>query len=126
MWRGGVVGEGRLENRGTCSIKENLISLNLLYLSLLKTLINSTIYYEILFLFSDVTILQVYLLSTCILLYSIVFYVVCRANVAAAAGGIIFFILYLPYTFMVVWEETLESTTKILSVDTSINLSIYL
>ena len=42
--------------------------------------------------------------------------VVCRANVAAAAGGIIFFILYLPYSFMVVWEETLQSTTKILSV----------
>ena len=41
---------------------------------------------------------------------------VCRANVAAAAGGIIFFILYLPYSFMVVWEETLQSTTKILSV----------
>ena len=40
----------------------------------------------------------------------------CRANVDAAAGGIIFFILYLPYSFMVVWEESLEPNAKIVSV----------
>ena len=39
-----------------------------------------------------------------------------RANIAAAAGGIIFFMLYLPYSFMVVWEETIHSDIKILSV----------
>lgn len=38
-----------------------------------------------------------------------------RANIAAAAGGIIFFCLYLPYSFMVVWEEVLEPNAKILS-----------
>lgn len=39
-----------------------------------------------------------------------------RANVAAAAGGIIFFCFYLPYSFMVVWEEQLSSNFKIFSV----------
>ena len=38
-----------------------------------------------------------------------------RANIAAAAGGIIFFCLYLPYSFMVVWEEVLNPNAKILS-----------
>ena len=38
-----------------------------------------------------------------------------RANVAACAGGIIFFVLYLPYSFMVVWEESLSSNVKIAS-----------
>ncbi len=39
-----------------------------------------------------------------------------RANIAAAAGGIIFFCFYLPYSFMVVWEESLSSEFKIFSV----------
>ena len=39
-----------------------------------------------------------------------------RANIAAAAGGIIFFMLYLPYSFMVVWEEALDPKAKIFSV----------
>ncbi len=42
-----------------------------------------------------------------------------RANVAAAAGGIVFFCFYLPYSFMVVWEERLSSNFKIVSVSTS-------
>ena len=39
-----------------------------------------------------------------------------RANIAAAAGGIIFFMLYLPYSFMVVWEEALDPRAKTFSV----------
>ncbi len=39
-----------------------------------------------------------------------------RANVAAAAGGIVFFCFYLPYSFMVVWEEQLSSNFKMFSV----------
>lgn len=39
-----------------------------------------------------------------------------RANIAAAAGGIIFFMLYLPYSFMVVWEEKLDPNAKVFSV----------
>ena len=39
-----------------------------------------------------------------------------RANIAAAAGGIIFFMLYLPYSFMVVWEESLNPNAKVVSV----------
>ena len=42
-----------------------------------------------------------------------------RANVAAAAGGIIFFCLYLPYSFMVVWEEFLDPSAKIATVSNS-------
>ena len=43
-----------------------------------------------------------------------------RANIAAAVGGIIFFILYLPYSFMVVWEEAIHSHIKIVSVSLNI------
>lgn len=43
-----------------------------------------------------------------------------RANIAAAAGGIIFFILYLPYSFMVVWEEAIHSHIKIVSVSLNV------
>ena len=39
-----------------------------------------------------------------------------RANIAAAAGGILFFMLYLPYSFMVVWEEKLDPNAKVASV----------
>ena len=43
-----------------------------------------------------------------------------RANIAAAAGGIIFFILYLPYSFMVVWEESLDAKAKTFSVSKTV------
>ena len=43
---------------------------------------------------------------------------------AAAAGGIIFFILYLPYSFMVVWEESLQPTAKIVSVSCMLTLKV--
>ena len=46
----------------------------------------------------------------------LLFWNISRANVAAAAGGIIFFMLYLPYSFMVVWEESLDPNAKIASV----------
>ena len=51
----------------------------------------------------------------------IILYYSDRANIAAAAGGIIFFMLYLPYSFMVVWEESLHPQAKILSVSFSIS-----
>lgn len=31
-----------------------------------------------------------------------------RANSAAAAGGVIFFVSHLPYNMMLIWEERLE------------------
>ena len=36
-----------------------------------------------------------------------------RANIAAAAGGIIFFCIYLPYSFMVVWESKITHSIRI-------------
>ncbi|XP_071439608.1 phospholipid-transporting ATPase ABCA1-like isoform X2 [Hetaerina americana] len=36
-----------------------------------------------------------------------------RANLAAAAGGILFFVTYLPYSFMVQWEERMPTEAKI-------------
>merc|ERR1712214_182047 len=39
-----------------------------------------------------------------------------RANIAAAAGGIIFFCIYLPYSFMVVWESKISHSIRIASV----------
>ncbi|RWS28570.1 ATP-binding cassette sub-family A member 7-like protein [Leptotrombidium deliense] len=38
-----------------------------------------------------------------------------KANMAAAAGGIIFFMTYLPYPFLVLWEEKLTGYEKMLS-----------
>ena len=39
-----------------------------------------------------------------------------KANIAAAAGGIIFFCIYLPYSFMVVWESKITHSIRITSV----------
>uniref|UniRef100_G1LF49 P-type phospholipid transporter n=1 Tax=Ailuropoda melanoleuca TaxID=9646 RepID=G1LF49_AILME len=53
--------------------------------------------------FGVVTILQCFLIST---LFS-------RANLAAACGGIIYFILYLPYVLCVAWQDYVGFTLKI-------------
>ncbi|KAF3821200.1 hypothetical protein GH733_011353 [Mirounga leonina] len=53
--------------------------------------------------FAVVTILQCFLIST---LFS-------RANLAAACGGIIYFILYLPYVLCVAWQDYVGFTLKI-------------
>lgn len=56
--------------------------------------------------FGVVTILQCFLIST---LFS-------RANLAAACGGIIYFILYLPYVLCVAWQDYVGFTLKIFVV----------
>lgn len=56
--------------------------------------------------FAVVTILQCFLIST---LFS-------RANMAAACGGIIYFILYLPYVLCVAWEDYIGFSLKIFAV----------
>ena len=56
------------------------------------------------------------ILSTTIIINFEFRFIFCRANIAAAAGGIIFFMLYLPYSFMVVWEEALDPKAKTFSV----------
>ncbi|XP_042098875.1 phospholipid-transporting ATPase ABCA1 isoform X1 [Ovis aries] len=53
--------------------------------------------------FAMVTILQCFLIST---LFS-------RANLAAACGGIIYFMLYLPYVLCVAWQDYVGFTLKI-------------
>ncbi|MXQ93868.1 hypothetical protein E5288_WYG008118 [Bos mutus] len=53
--------------------------------------------------FATVTILQCFLIST---LFS-------RANLAAACGGIIYFMLYLPYVLCVAWQDYVGFTLKI-------------
>ncbi|CAH1774058.1 unnamed protein product [Owenia fusiformis] len=52
--------------------------------------------------FTTATIMQCFLISV---LFS-------RANLAAACGAIIYFVLYLPYTIMLRWEEDLTVTAK--------------
>ena len=56
--------------------------------------------------FAVVTILQCFLIST---LFS-------RANLAAACGGIIYFMLYLPYVLCVAWQDYVGFTLKIFVV----------
>lgn len=59
--------------------------------------------------FATVTILQCFLIST---LFS-------RANLAAACGGIIYFMLYLPYVLCVAWQDYVGFTLKIFVVSPS-------
>ena len=59
--------------------------------------------------FAVVTILQCFLIST---LFS-------RANLAAACGGIIYFMLYLPYVLCVAWQDYVGFTLKIFAVSNS-------
>lgn len=56
--------------------------------------------------FAVVTILQCFLIST---LFS-------RANLAAACGGIIYFILYLPYVLCVAWQDYVSFSIKVFVV----------
>lgn len=63
-----------------------------------------TIIFIFLTLYMAATITKSFLIST---LFS-------TANVAAATGGICFFILYLPYPFIVIWEEELVGYEKVL------------
>ncbi len=39
-----------------------------------------------------------------------------RANLAAAAGGIWFFLTYLPYPFLIVWEHSVEDWHRLIGV----------
>ncbi|XP_078575167.1 phospholipid-transporting ATPase ABCA1-like isoform X1 [Branchiostoma floridae x Branchiostoma japonicum] len=52
--------------------------------------------------FAIATIMQCFLIST---FFS-------RANLAAACGGIIYFVLYLPYTLIIVWEDRMTNGSK--------------
>lgn len=68
---------------------------------------------------SDPTVILAFMLSYTISTIMLCFFITTlfsRANVAAAAGGIIFFCFYLPYSFLVVWEEFLNPNFKIASV----------
>ena len=68
---------------------------------------------------SDPTVVFTFMVSYTVATITLCFFIstlFSRANVAAAAGGIIFFCFYLPYSFMVVWEETLSANFKIFSV----------
>lgn len=56
--------------------------------------------------FAVVTIMQCFLIST---LFS-------RANLAAACGGIIYFMLYLPYVLCVAWQDFVGFTLKLFAV----------
>lgn len=61
--------------------------------------------------FAVVTILQCFLIST---LFS-------RANLAAACGGIIYFMLYLPYVLCVAWQDYVGFSLKIFAVSDSLS-----
>lgn len=59
--------------------------------------------------FAVVTILQCFLIST----------IFSRANLAAACGGIIYFMLYLPYVLCVAWQDYVGFTLKLFAVSDS-------
>jgi len=42
-----------------------------------------------------------------------------RANLAAACGGIIFFLLFLPYNLVFAFEDQMTLATKIIAVSTA-------
>jgi ATP-binding cassette subfamily A (ABC1) protein 1 len=65
-----------------------------------------TLVFAFLLVYSFTTVIKSFLIS--------VFF--SKANLAAAAGGIIFFVLYLPYGFIVLWEEKMSALLKALAV----------
>ncbi|CAG7823081.1 unnamed protein product [Allacma fusca] len=59
---------------------------------------------------ADFTLIWVFMLSYTVSVICFSFFIstfFSRANSAAAAGGIIFFVMYLPYNFILIWEERL-------------------
>nr|CAD7255882.1 unnamed protein product [Timema shepardi] len=91
------------------SLLPMIFTISLLTLILVsgKVLENSepSVVFVFLFMYCVATICKSFLIS--------VFF--SRANLAAAAGGIVFFIMYLPYPFMVIWEEHISSNPKVLA-----------
>lgn len=78
-----------------------LLTLILVYGNVLENS-DPTVVYLFLLCYTVATIMKGFLIST---FFS-------KANIAAAAGGLIFFILYLPYPFLVLWEEKLTVHQK--------------
>jgi ATP-binding cassette, subfamily A (ABC1), member 1 len=78
---------------------------------------------------SDPSLIFVFLLTYAVATISKCFLISAffsKANLAAAAGGIIFFVMYLPYAFTVLWEEKMLGYVKILVVFiTPLNLIKY-
>ncbi len=84
-----------------------------------KKCIISFFQYGNVLIYSDVTLIWVFMTSytvTTIMLSFFLSTLFNRANVASAAGGIIFFCVYLPYSFMVVWESKITHVIRITSV----------
>jgi ATP-binding cassette subfamily A (ABC1) protein 1 len=65
-----------------------------------------TVIFVFLLTFTWATIAQCFLIS--------VFF--SRANLAAVCGGFIYFVLYLPYTQLVQWEEYVSTSLKMFCV----------
>lgn len=68
---------------------------------------------------SDPSLIFVFLLTYAVATISKCFLISAffsKANLAAAAGGIIFFVMYLPYAFTVLWEEKMLGIVKTLVV----------
>ncbi|CAG0880411.1 unnamed protein product [Darwinula stevensoni] len=66
---------------------------------------------------SDPLVIFVFILCYGVATICLSFLISClfgRANTAAAAGGMIFFCLFLGYPFLVIWNETLEEYQKLL------------
>lgn len=86
-------------------LKDYMISLHLQYGKILEN--------------SDPTLIFTFILINCIATISQSFLIstfFSRANLASAAGGIIFFMLYLPYPSMVIWERSIPTIAKIFTV----------
>lgn len=61
--------------------------------------------------YSSSTLIWIFLISYTVATISFSFLVstfFSRANSAAAAGGVIFFVSFLPYNMMLIWEDRLE------------------
>lgn len=59
---------------------------------------------------SDISIIWIFMMSYTVATISFSFMVstfFTRANSAAAAGGILFFVSFLPYNMLLIWEERL-------------------
>lgn len=75
-----------------------------------------TVIFAFMLTFTIATISQCFLIS--------VFF--SRANLAAVCGGFIYFILYLPYTQLVQWEDYTDTSLKLFTVSKKKNRVFFL
>ena len=90
-----------------------------IYIPIIQNVFSIPLQYGKVLIYTDLSLIFVFMSAYTISTIMLSFFLSTlfnRANIAAAAGGIIFFCVYLPYSFMVVWESKITHSIRIASV----------